>query len=1280
MSSFIPEQDPLPDTADAEVAAAFEDALRNGDSQSVPDTDAIRINTLKLLNAAFSSVQAQTKGTPLPAEQIGRFKLIRRLGVGGLGEVFLATDPVLRREVAIKIPRSNVLANDSTRQRLLREREAAASLQHPNIVSVFESGEHQGVLFIVSEFCDGPNLSEWISDRGSPADPITAARITLQLADAVAHSHSRDILHRDIKPANVLLQSSAELVAGLPFVPRLTDFGVARLGDDSELTETGDILGTAAYMAPEQALGDTSEVGHRSDVYSLGALLYFCITGHRPFQSGTPVEVLRRVVEEPPVAPRQINPNVDADLETICLRCLEKKPSQRFASAEHLAEELQRYLNREPILSRPVSVAERCFRWCQRRPYVASSFLLLSLLVLLLSIGIPLAVIQQSRREQAEVLAESSQKLANEQRKSSEANAARAATHQYFATMSDLGQVRLLNEPGWSWKTVAGIHEASALEADGKQPEQLRSQLASALTSIDLNLIDTFAGGIDPSCAAWSPDGRRLALGEVRPAPGATDAAVHVFEVVYSDSADPVIRPWRVFRIPSVGPLQKLLNQVSTGPEGIRSLCFSNDGTRLAAGTRYGQLLEWSVAAPDHPVRVVVPPGKGEQDRIIQLAYLPGDTQFVGLLPSVVRVWDQVTGKQTWASSGTPQGFTATPDASLFVQTKNSDLIRVANLASSEPIQQRTFPGHYDGIVAARSGDLLGGTIWRSTGLVPYLLDRHSLDRTLPLQPGSFQENAECHGLKLGPDDAVAIAAVGASTLRCWDTLSRTIPAELTVNHASTRVCEFSTGTGLLSVSSNTQAQLYRLRTPSVFAPGAWPIGAFHLSSDGKKIAILERLTKLGVRVRTFELRSTAKPTRWLECGRWCIHTRIRSNSGSKSDGNDLAFDQAGNVILTSKSLGFQVLLIDAGFQIPDGLARPIAQATPQITDTGVGVYNFPPMKDLGSRYDAMVPAITFRIAKPFLNDKYVLDFRIENEDGGGTHRALTLRRFEDFGNSQWQTVKISEEKQKPVRVTVCVRSKFPRGTILADPPVEFGLGFVVAAQATESPWYWVGPVGDPQDGTVWAIDSGDHLLKWNDIASTPDWKWSDTLNENTSLRDLATTKDSAIVGTRRGHVFQLMSASKSVRQISTGPRVTHGGETPDEITCVAVDRDGSFSVSGNKKGELTVFDLRRSDDCQRQRFEAHHRQVSDVAITSSGGMLVSAGEDKTLKFWNNENGRLKLYFQLDQLANPAVDMQFSSDDSKLYVLCRGERGIRIFDLKLLQHEFGKLQLDPLDP
>ncbi len=303
----------------------------------------------------------------------GDYELLEEIAQGGMGVVWKARQTSLNREVALKMIRAGALASPQEVQRFLREAEAAANLQHPNIVAIHEVGEHEGRHYFSMDYVAGRDLGALVRD--GPLAPRRAATYVKVIAEAIHFAHQRGTLHRDLKPQNVLIDAANQ--------PRITDFGLAKLmKDDSRLTQAGTVMGSPSYMPPEQAAGRGGDVGPASDVYSLGAMLYELLTGRPPFRGATAMDTLVQVLEEEPTAPRKLKTDIPVDLETICLKCLEKAPSARYPTARALAEELERFLKGEPIQARPAGTVRKVVSWGRRHTGILAALAALAMIVL----------------------------------------------------------------------------------------------------------------------------------------------------------------------------------------------------------------------------------------------------------------------------------------------------------------------------------------------------------------------------------------------------------------------------------------------------------------------------------------------------------------------------------------------------------------------------------------------------------------------------------------------------------------------------------------------------------------------------------------------------------------------------------------------------------------------------------------------------------------------------------------------------------------------------------
>jgi tetratricopeptide (TPR) repeat protein len=425
-----------------------------------------------------------------PSVQVPGYEVLGKLGAGGMGVVYKARQIAADRLVALKMILHGIHAGDDSLTRFRTEARAIARLQHPNIVQIHEVGESDGLPYFSLEFCSGGSLDKKLA--GTPLPAKEAARLVETLARAMHAAHREQIIHRDLKPANVLLTAEG--------TPKVTDFGLAKKIDQAGQTQTGAIMGTPSYMAPEQAAGQTKAIGPAADGYALGAILYECLTGRPPFKAATVPETLLQVLYDEPVPPRQLQSTTPKDLETICLKCLHKEPAKRYATTEALAADLRCFQVGEPIHARPVGRVERFWRWCLRHPAVAGlSAAVLSLLVavaVVASIGYVREAALRTTSETARDRAEKAEGVATErleevtrQKQRTEEEAAIARAVNEFLQQDLLGQADIGNQPllaGAAERnrniTVGELLDRAAQGIEGKFAGQPLTEAAIRLT------------------------------------------------------------------------------------------------------------------------------------------------------------------------------------------------------------------------------------------------------------------------------------------------------------------------------------------------------------------------------------------------------------------------------------------------------------------------------------------------------------------------------------------------------------------------------------------------------------------------------------------------------------------------------------------------------------------------------------------------------------------------------------------------------------------------------
>lgn len=521
---------------------------------------------LRLLNQDRQRHQGAVVAVPATAElqhRLGRFQILRELGSGAHGVVYQARDPLLRRDVALKVPRLDVLFSPERRQRFLHEARAAAGLSHPNLLAVYEAGEEAGLCYIASAYCPGPTLLTWLRMQPTLPPPRSAAALVAALAEAVQHAHDHGVLHRDLKPANVLLHvpegETPSSASGIG-VPMICDFGLAKLlesGEDS--TRSGAIVGTPSYMAPEQAGAVRGHVQAQADIYALGAILYELLTSRPPFQGTSVSETLYLIRHQDPVGPRRLQPGVPRDLEAVCLRCLEKEPAARYATARELADDLRRFLAGEATRARPVGPAGWLLRWVRRRPRAAA----LTLGAVLLIVAAPSTLLWYSLR-------------LDEARRI-------GSTQEFFSLLNQVRQRQADPAPGWTWENLDDLRRAARLPAAAQHGPELRTSAAAALSTFDLRRARTVAEGFRAYASAYTPDGRLLALGEW----ASNEARICRVLLIDPDTGATV----RCLTFPASEAWEKEIHR----PDGCRHLTISPNGRWLVVWARSNLLHRWDL-------------------------------------------------------------------------------------------------------------------------------------------------------------------------------------------------------------------------------------------------------------------------------------------------------------------------------------------------------------------------------------------------------------------------------------------------------------------------------------------------------------------------------------------------------------------------------------------------------------------------------------------------------------------------------------------------------------
>jgi WD40 repeat protein/serine/threonine protein kinase len=664
----------------------------------------------------------------LPGSHLGRFQILAELGRGTYGIVFRAVDPRLGREVALKIPRPDTLATPALRRRFQHEARAAAGLDHPNLVPVYEAGEIGPVSYIASAYCPGPTLARWLKQRQELLPAQAAATLVATLAEAVHHAHSHGILHRDLKPSNILLVSgewshttshdstySPVTTHDSPLTthqPKITDFGLAKVlaGEAGGLapsqTQTGEIVGTPHYMAPEQAAGKSKDIGPASDIYSLGAILYELLTGRPPFQAESILETLDQLRLQDPVPPRQLRPRLPRDLETICLRCLQKEPGKRYASASELAQDLRRFLAGEPIRTRPIHVWERVVKWARRRPAAAALVAVSSLASVLLVAGLAAGIVLLSDKQRETEDALRREKEAREEiEQTSYLNGITSAFHEI--SLQDWGRAEeYLNGcpeklRGWEWHYLQRLRQTAPID-----PLPVGESITMSAGGFDLafhpqGLLLAIASS-DNRIRVWDASSGR----EVLSLCGHADRVLSLAfspdgHCLASTSEDKTVCLWhlpelQLSRVRSTHPPSPggvVLTPFLTlrgHKERVIGVAFSPDGQRLATVSgetdHAGEVKIWDPASGELLANF---PGPKVPNPLVHIAFSPDGRRLAsGSDRNSVKVWDVTTGHELYAfcaHTAPILNVTFSPDGRRLISAGRDRVVNVWDLPAREP-------------------------------------------------------------------------------------------------------------------------------------------------------------------------------------------------------------------------------------------------------------------------------------------------------------------------------------------------------------------------------------------------------------------------------------------------------------------------------------------------------------------------------------------------------------------------------------------------------------------
>ncbi len=1125
-------------------------------------------------------------------------------------------------------------------------------------------------------FVEGRSLAQRVAE--GPLSAREAAELVRAIAEAVAHAHSKGVIHRDLKPGNVLIDENGQ--------PRVTDFGLAKqIEGDSNLTGTGQVLGTPSYMPPEQAAGKHDQVGPHSDVYSLGAILYCLLTGRPPFQAPSAVETLVQVIEQNPVAPRVLNGWIDRDLNTICMKCLEKEPFHRYAMARDVVDELDRFLHGEPIHARPLSMLGRSWRWCRRKP-VASGLIAVSLtavLSLLVSLDYRRRMLEASRAsEEAEGRADVAQRLVDAEQR------ARTA-EEYASLISGLIQKSYAREWGWTEQAKDELVRAAALETEAADVVQLRSLAATTLSGFDVAEAGVVAEDINAGAIAFSPDGKRLAVGELKHAIAPTMR-------IYNAQTGYLLDSLTISSV-ETSLLKLLVQQDSKYQDGISSLTFSNNGRWLAAGTRFGRIICWDTEAS--PATFLECQGFSVDGEVRGLAFAGNDEcLFARSSESAVCRWQVATDRRVEQLPMEADSIAYDASANTLVTVADGDINVYGESDFASPIAKVSDVARPP--VACES--IHGLIIASGNREIPLFSSRtlHNPDHLYRHYVDLSRVKRTYKSLSVGAGTDL-LAASHAQAVDLWSVSGQRLLGTLSVPATNEPNAVISPTAEQLALIRNDKVQLFSLHAePCVWTTAVQDevIGDVQWVGDSGTIAVLTELfwflpdtsneveTPVMQRVNWWDVdedRLIAERT---------FTTFIRSHWVGW---HSLAVSPTDEVAVSGLAgPGFCLSSADSTGRTSDRLLLRPRQSLFEVQErefivdapAGSATIEDDPLasdgKSLRIDPDDEVWQITLdprQLDIPAGDQEWAAYAFVRSDGPGDAGAGIALGTAQD-DDALWQQIlpssalagsgfglvfvdsfRFSHLSRPRVLFLRSAEDRQLRSTLWID-------RFIVAPADFEVAERVVGPVVlSPNGKRIWAVTDRSELMAVTypelEVAGTWSNAGATLFSGVASLVSVAAGDEWVVVGSGDGKL-RLFSAQTPNQPHSTieGP----GGE----VSSVALSSDELLAVIGTDRGRLrvvqipggeTIDDLPGCDD-----------GITSLSLSGDNKTLVAASKDKSAHIWHWNGSAFKRYCEIP-LDGSAARVRMSPDGRRIAIHHRHQSSVRIWDLELLQERFEGL-------